>query len=154
MLALNFHRVKKLVWIKRCLQGQWSLSFSVRQASVLSYPQWIFFFISSQDVPLPLMTTVSCPTIHCCEEPDSIHTWLAPHRYWGLLLGVLKAVSAAGWTSLRPTASPDRASAPAHHLFEGLPWTSSSLSMSLLYWGDQNRMQYSRCGLISTENSK
>ena len=32
-----------------------------------------------------------------------------------------------------------------------LPWTFSSMSMSLLYWEAQNRTQYYRCGLTSAE---
>ena len=32
-------------------------------------------------------------------------------------------------------------------------WTLSSMSMSLLYWGVQNQMQYSKCGLTNVEQS-
>lgn len=35
-----------------------------------------------------------------------------------------------------------------------LCWTLSKMSTSLLYWGIQNWMQYSRCGLTSAEEMK
>lgn len=60
-----------------------------------------------------------------------------PHRHWGLLLGVPKAISSPGWTSCDPQCL------VTGQMLQSQPlWWPSTAHSNFLYWGVQKWLQY------------
>lgn len=120
----------------------WSLHVFSEQPTPLPaclYGEIVSSYIQPRPLLFWLLPAVSHPAMYC-----RAFLGLHPCQYWQVAVRFPPQLSSTGWTSSGPSASPHRASLPAPIILVTLCWTHPSLSMSLLYWGAPDWMQYSR----------
>lgn len=124
--------------LKTSKDGACTASLSNRHHCLPVFMGKLCLLISSPSLSCFDFCLLSRPAMYC-----RAFLCLHPCQYWQVAVRFPPQLSSAGWTSSGPSASPHRASLPALIILVTLCWTHPSLSMSLLYWGAPDWMQYS-----------